>query len=250
VIELSPPLKSISERTQERLGVLRDSQRVYEPNESVYRNLGHKTLIPVVGPSSAGKSVAIDETVRLDSRFGPVRSFSTRDPRSDDTPETMVCLPWDEQHIKRICNTIDAGDAVQYVFHPKTGDVYGTTLDSYPKEYNLLPALSNSVAAMEKLPFRAVLPVGIVAPPEIWAMRFETREFSSADDRKARLAEAAISTAWLLEHPHVAIINNQEGEVEHTATQIRDYALSQGSATPPRDEVTARELLNYIRSIS
>ena len=246
MIELHPPLHSVSERTQERFGIIRDFEHNYDPNDTVRRDLGHISLNPVIGPTAVGKSFVIDELVTLDRKFGKVRSFSTRDPRPDDTPDTMVCLPWDERHIKRICNVIEAGDAVQYAFHPKTGDVYGTTMESYPAEYNLLPALSNSVVAMEALPFRSIRISSLVTTPELWSKWFEQRAFASLSDRKARLSEAALALVWPLEHSHVAIINNREGDALKTARKIRHFALSDGTR-PPRDEGAAEELLEYIR---
>ncbi len=245
MIELSPPLRSVSERTQERLGIIRDLETGYQPNEFVLRDLAHKSLIAIVGPSSVGKSYVIDELVRTTPHFGKVLSFSTRDPRPDDTPDTMVCLPWDERHIKRICNVIEAGDAVQYIFHPKTGDIYGTTLESYPEEYNVLPALSTSVAALDELPFRSIHKVGLVAEPEIWEKWFEKREFSSTADRHARLGEAVSSLEWILSHPEVAIVNNIFGHSEQTTKTIRKFVLK-GKSTP-RDEMAAQALLDHIQ---
>lgn len=250
MIELDPPLSSVSERTQERFGIIRDYLTQYEPNEFVRRDIGHKVVGAIVGPCSVGKSHVIDEVVRLHPEVGKVRTFTTRDPRPDDTPDTISHLPWDERHIKRICNTIEAGDAVQFVFHPMTGDIYGTTLDSYPSEYNILPALSTSIADFEHLPFRAFRSVGLIAAPESWEEWFTAREFASAADRTKRLAEAAQSLEWMLAHPQVAIIENVAGDPTQAAEALYAFITAPGRPTPTREEHIAHELLARIRSMS
>lgn len=248
--EINPPIQSVSERTQERLAHVRESQDDYEPNELILRDIGQKSLALFIGPSLTGKSTLIDEIARLDARFGKVKSFSTREPRPDDTPDTMVCIPWQERDIRRVCNIIEAGDAVQYVFHKKTDDIYGTVLDSYPKQYNLLPALSNSVAPMERLPFRSLRSIGVVITPDELTKRIERRQFASPNDLAKRLAEGATSLAWMLEHPGVAIFNNPDGQLARTALGVRDYITSDSPSNVPRDEDTALQLLRHIRDIT
>ncbi|MEO5949743.1 MAG: hypothetical protein ABIP74_05040 [Candidatus Saccharimonas sp.] len=250
MIELNPPLHSVSERTQERFGIVRDTEATYWPNDDVLRAIGHKSLIPIIGPSAVGKSFIIDTLVGMDPRFDKVLSFSTRNPRREDTPETMACLPWDERHIKRICNTIEAGDAVQYAFHRQTGDIYGTTLESYPGDYNLLPALTTSIANLEQLPFRSLRTIGLVTSPELWSQWFAKREIDLApEDRPKRIAEAANSLTWLLDHPEVAIINNPAGDAFKTAKKIRSYARKSDTANIPRDEKAAQDLLAHVTSL-
>lgn len=249
MIELNPPLQSVSEITQVRLGIIRDISESYQPNESVLRELGHKTLVPIVGPCAVGKSYVIDALVSHHQDWAKVRSFSTRDPRPDDTPDTMVCLPWDERHVKRICNTIEAGEAVQYVFHPKTDDIYGSTVESYPGTYNLLPALSNSVAALERLPFHAVRVAGLVTSPDAWTEWFEQRSFVSSADRRARIAEAALSLEWLLDNTQTAIVTNLPSQPDYAAHAIRAFAAASVDSAPPRDEALAIELYQHVTSL-
>lgn len=246
--ELNPPLHSVSEHTQERFGIIRDFADRYQPNEYVIRDVGRLSLDLIVGPTAIGKSFIIDRLVSSDPRFGKVLSFTTRDPRPDDTPDTIGHLPWDERHIKRICNVIESGDAVQYYFHP-SGDIYGTTMESYPAEHNVLPAMSGSIAAMEALPFRTIRISGLVTTPELWTTWFTQREFATPAERQKRLGEAGASLSWLLAHPYAAIFNNPDGDAVETAQRIRAFSLSNGT-TPPRDEMAAETLLDHIRSLT
>lgn len=239
----------VGEITQERLGIIRDTQESYYPNYRVCSEIAKKSLALLVGPSLTGKSTLIDTIAGHNPKFGKVKSFSTRDPRPDDTPETMECIPWEESEIRRICNVIEAGDGVQYVFHPKTGDIYGTILESYPGRYNLLPALSNSVAPLQKLPFKSLQSIGIVVPRDDFAARIEGRQFASPSDLASRLSEGAISLAWMLDSPDVAIFNNPDGQLGHTAATIRNYIVAENSDNPPRNEAAAEALLRYINSL-
>ncbi len=240
----------VGEITQERLGRIKDDEKYYYPNERVVKAIGEKSLAPFIGPMLTGKSTLIDAIVQLDHRFGKVKSFSTRDPRPDDTPDTMECIPWREPDVRRICNVIDAGDGVQYTFHPTTGDIYGTTLDSYPKQYNLLPALSNSVESLLHLPFNDVRPIGLVVSPDEFTARKRERQFASASDLQKRLAEGAASLEWMLDNPDVAIFSNPDGQLAQTAKDVRKYILADGPDTLwNREEGVAKELLSHIKSL-
>lgn len=240
-------MSSISEITQERLGIIRDTQETYIPNENVLRALGQKTVVGMIGPSSCGKSYLIDALVQHAPEFRHVHSFSTRDPRPDDTPQTMSTIPWEEKRIRGVCNLIDAGEAVQFAFHPTTGDIYGTVLGSYPGYYNILPALSNSMTQLQSLPFKEVKAVGVVTSPDYWDEWFYARSFTP-EDANARIAEAARSLIWLLEHTEAAIVNNVPETTEETLQAIQHFVKTPTGSHTPRDELAAKTLLSHIQA--
>lgn len=246
MIELNPPLESVSEIVQEQLDRVRKLEKTYEPNDDIKRRLADKVLIPIVGPCAVGKSYVIETLVAHYPDFAQVYSLSTRKPRPDDTPATMRHIPWTNRAVQDLCDTIEVGEAVQYVIHPKTDDIYATTLDCYPGTYNLLPALSDSIPGLTRLPFQAMPITGLVTTPEAWTEWFDRRVFSSPADRAARIAEAALSLQWLIDNPQVAIISNVPGEPEHAARAIHAFALDPTSSTPPRDEGRARELYQHV----
>ncbi len=236
----------ISPETQARLDRIREQQPDYTPNAEVREHLGQKSLVMVVGPCAVGKSYVIDSLVTNDARFGKVRSISTRDPRPDDTADTMQLFARDDEHLGQLANRIEAGEAVNYIVHPTTGDIYGTLDDSYPAEFNLLPTLSNSVRDFRKLPFASTHVVGLVTSPAAWKDWFEHRSFASAKDRDSRIAEAVLSIEWLLGDPTASIVTNMPGYPQVTADNIA--RLVDRGATE-RDEATAKSLLGYIKSM-
>ena len=246
MIELNPPHETVSEIVQEQLDLVRKLEKTYEPNDDIKRRLAHKVLIPIVGPCAVGKSYVIETLIANYPDFAQVYSLSTRKPRPDDTPATMRNIPWTNRAVQDMCDTIEVGEAVQYVFHPKTDDIYATTLDCYPGTYNLLPALSGSIPGLERLPFQAMPITGLVTTPEAWTEWFDRRVFSSPADRTARIGEAASSLQWLIDNPQVAIIANIPGKPEHAARAIHALATAPVSPTPPRDEALARTLYQHV----
>lgn len=250
MIELNPPLESVSEIVQEQLDLVRKLEKTYEPNEDIRRRLAQKVLIPIVGPCAVGKSHVIETLITNYPEFAQVYSLSTRKPRPDDTPATMRHIPWTNRAVQDMCDAIGVGEAVQYVFHPKTDDIYATTIDSYPGTYNLLPALSDSIPGLERLPFRAMPITGLVTTPEAWAEWFDRRVFSSPSDRAARIAEAALSLQWLIDNPQVAIISNVPDKPEQAARAIHALAMAPVSLTPPRDIDSTDQLLTHIKELS
>lgn len=239
-------IQSVNERNQERLANIRDYPEYYEPCRDTLAEIGHKSLLMVVGPCAVGKSYAIDTLTAEDDRFGKVRSISTRDPRPDDTPETMQTIAWNNDEIGELCTLIEQGDFVNYTFHPKTGDLYGTLRDSYPAEINVLPTLTGSVDDLTKLPFRYTCVAGLVTTPEAWQTWFESRTFPTPADRAARIAEAVISLEWLLSHADASIVVNAPGDPHYAAHQLQHITAERSVV---RDVETTTALLQHVRSL-
>ena len=99
------------------------SQPEYRPNSRVSAELGTKSLIGIIGPCSVGKNYVIDHLTDNDSRFRSVRSISTREPRPDDTPDTMQLFAKTDEGIGELVTLIEEGRAVSYVIHPTTGEL-------------------------------------------------------------------------------------------------------------------------------
>ena len=236
----------LSSELQQRLDHIRVTQAGYQPNAEVRQALATKSLIAIVGPCAVGKSYVIDTLTGVDDEFAKVRSITTRAPRPDDTPETMQCFPWTEEGIGDLCTHVEAGDAVNYVIHPTTGDLYGTLADSYPATYNLLPALSNSIASLEQLPFHRVFTIGIVATPDDWDRWFSHRDFASPTDRNKRITEAALSLEWLLASPQAAIIRNHAGDPLYATNAIQAVVRDDDCH---RNVSVAESLLEHIKGL-
>lgn len=236
----------VNERIQERLANIRDYPEYYEPSADTRAELGQKSLLMVVGPCAVGKSYVIDALTTLDPAYGKVRSISTREPRADDTPETMQTFAWNNRDIDELCTLIEQGDFVNYTFHPKTGDLYGTLRDSYPADINVLPALATSVDDLSKLPFSSSYIAGLVTTPEAWQTWFDERPFVSPSDRANRIAEAALSLEWLLNRPDASIVVNTPGSPNDAARQLRRLTTD---GLVVRDDAAAATLLKHIRTL-
>lgn len=219
--ELSPHILS-------RLQSVREAQDSYVPNEHVGATLANKELVMIIGPAAVGKSFLIDELTKRHDDFGKVKSFATRPPRPDDTPETMMTIEPSDESLTKILDCIDNRDVVNYSVHPTTHALYGTFTDSYPSTYNLLPTLATSTAALEAAPFRAHHLVGLVATINSWDAWFEKRTFADNNDRRARLLEASVSLDWLLSQPDVDIVVNQKGQIDRAVTDMEEVILGGG----------------------
>ncbi len=239
-------MSSVNERIQERLAVIRDYLGDYHPNTETLEALRRKSLVMLIGPCAVGKSYVIDNLTNRDERYGKVMSISTREPRADDTPETMRCYAWNDIEIGELCTNIEQGDFVNYTFHPKTGDLYGSLPSSYPADVNILPTLANSVNSLSELPFKSVHTVGLVTDPAAWQQWFNERTFAGPADRAARIAEAALSLEWLIGRPDASIVTNQPGDPEVAADAIRTIVTEHVNL---RDTATAEALLTHVKSL-
>lgn len=235
---------SLEPRVQERLAPIQNHPETFTPKESVITELGEKALIMVVSPCGGGKGYAIDLTIALDPRFRKSRSLTSRPPRKDDTPDTIRYIERTNEGIEAFCETIENGDFVNFIFHPETEEIYGTTLIDHPGEFNLMPTLTGSIDYLKSLPFKRTEVIGLTNEPLQWRQWFNAREFRDDADRAARLAEGRTSLQWLLDHPELSIIPNMPDT--DVAAAIQHIAIT-GSLI--RDEAMAIAQLNYMRSI-
>lgn len=221
----------LSPETATRLQGLADTEKDYLPNAAVLRGLRDKSLVMMIGPSCIGKSTVMEEIVTQDMRFGITGSFTTRAPRPDDSKSYDYIASTDET-LARLCKQIEAGEVVNYTAHPTTHDIYGTYLSEYGHPYNLLDTLATSAGYFRKLPFRNNSIVGVVADPDIWAMRLDQRFPLGNPARPKRIAEAVMSFGWLLDQSanDVNWVINEEGRCQEAAQMVIEVALghSQG----------------------
>lgn len=237
-------IDALSHNVRSRLEYIQSHPEDYSPNQTITHELGKKSLVMLIGPCATGKSYVIDQIITSNPDYKKSRSFTTRPPRPDDTPETIRYIDWTDHDIATFCDDIESGNFVNFTFHPKTGEVYGTALQDHPGAYNLMPTLANSVAQLETLPFASAPKIGLVTPPHQWDAWFATREFNNPHDREARIGEGISSLEWLLEHDSASIVTNtQSMRAAHAIQRIVASGLGE------RDEQTADELLGHLTSL-
>jgi len=234
----------LSPEVQSRLDTARFAEATYQPREDIASRLGEKVLIMLVGPAAAGKTYIMDEVVASDPRFQRVSVFTTRTARPDDAPGMFRCLPHDDEHVSQLLGLIDEREVVQYAVHPTQGTIYGTMVDDYPGEANLLATLSGSVEHMRRLPFKEAYAVCLATMPDDWQSWFDDRFPVGHPDRIKRLGEAVSSLEWMLDEANQGIIRwvpNFAGQPEVAAREI--ISVTDGTE-PKRDET----LVDYAKA--
>lgn len=226
---------------QQRFDTAAEAQYTYQPADSVRRVIASKALLMVVAPAAMGKSYVISHAIAADPHFAQTISFSTRDPRPGDEGN-MRTIPRDNEHIGLLLDLIEAGQLVNYAIFPTTGMVYGTDLSSYPGEVNLMPTLANSVDTLRRTGFGKSITIGLVAPPETWAAWFNARFPEPTSEKTARLKEALLSIAWLLQDDSVCWLINREGEADAVVSEL--VALAHANKPTPNEQAVtyAQEL--------
>lgn len=200
--------------------------------------LAEKTLVMLVGPVATGKSTIIQAAAALDPAFSYVQSFTSRAQR-DVNDNSYMFLPLDT--VKQLH---ESGQTVTFIEHPTTGDLYGTTADSYSTEYSVLDTLFNTVQTYRGLPFKNTIVVSITTNPEAWKKFFHARFPYESEDGKMRLEEARLSTQWSLSqsNDHYWLVN--DGSPEDVARKL--IAIARGTSKGDVGEPTARELLETL----
>ncbi len=242
----------VSPEVLARLQSVREKQDAYIPNEKVGATLASKELVMIIGPAAVGKSFLIDELTKRHEDFSKVKSFATRPPRPDDTPETMMTIEPSDDSLTKILDRIDSGDVVNYSVHPTTNALYGTFTDSFPSTFNLLPTLASSTTALEAAPFREHHLIGLVASVGSWDTWFEKRMFTDNKDRHARLLEAASSLDWLLTQSDVTLVVNQKGQLDRTIADMEEVIFERGAISDKKEYWTstvAEHLSEHIETL-
>lgn len=200
--------------------------------------LAEKTLVMLVGPVATGKSTIIQAASALDETFSYVQSFTSRAQR-DVNDNSYMFLPLDT--VKQLH---ESGQTVTFIEHPTTGDLYGTTADSYATEYSVLDTLFNTVQTYRSLPFKNTIVVSITTSPDAWKKFFMARFPYESEDGKKRLEEARLSTQWSLSQStdHYWLVN--DGSPEEVARKL--IAIARGTSKGDVGEPIARELLETL----
>lgn len=193
---------TLSPSVQARLSTARMLQLAYKPNQAIADQLRQKNVLMMVSPSSCGKSYIMEQVIERDPTCHHVIDMTTRPPRPDDIPGHFVYLPHDNSHVSDYLNRIENKELVQYAVHPTTGYLYGSDIDGYPGQYNLLETLSSMVTFMRTLPFQRSIVIGVVVRPEQWQQWFDARFPVGHEERVKRLDEAIMCLSWLTDTTH------------------------------------------------
>lgn len=223
----------------------------YEVSSQTYEILESKTLIPLLGPFAVGKTTIMKSVVDQDPSFTRVRSFTTREKRHNEDENTYVFLDHNEENLRRIIAQIGTRALVQFMVHPTTKNIYGSTIDSYgPQEYALLDIVPKALPALENLPFREIKLVEVVVPPEEWSKRMEQRlRHSDPGDIQNRLQEGVHNLEWAFERDdQIAWLNNGDRPVTDAAQDFIGIAKGNYTDTKSAKKI-GYSLLQKIREL-
>ncbi len=213
----------LSADVQQRLLAAHDSEGTYRPNHAIRNQLRDKTLVMIVGPAAIGKSFIMNRITDHGSDLCRAPVFTTRDARPDDDPGMFRTMPHNDATISAILDLIDTGHVVEYIVHPTSERIYGTTLSDFPCTFNLLPTLSNTVDHLRQLPFKQTYVIGLSTDPEAWKTWLIARYPRPSKERTRRLDEAISSLTWLLAPEHQSYIywvENTPNQPDITARAI------------------------------
>jgi guanylate kinase len=209
--------------------ILRDESfeklvEAYRPPD-LSKQLGAKTMVAVVGPSSVGKTSLIQEIVSNNTDdFHAVQTLTTRPPSPRDDNGSMRYLPHNQEGFDQLRTKMAQGELVQAKIHDTTGYIYATELSDYPKPYNLLATLATEVHKFRRLPFGYIATIGVAADPRFAWKPWLLERFADSTPAEVnkRLAEARISLDWLLNDAETMWVENRPGEaaLQYTANEI------------------------------
>lgn len=214
----------------------------------VREELSKKILIPLVGPSSVGKTTVMRAVVDLHPEFARSSGFTTRPRREDEELDTYRFLSNDENQRNEIIKQFQNGELINFVIHPTTGYLYGTSLADYSAQYNLLDMLSSEVVNFQALGFAACRTIMIVTTPAEWQERFDSRKFDPEESQK-RIIEGIDSLKWGLEqHGAVRWIENPEGGIRDTVDHVFAIADNKLHENDEQARKIGEELLAHLES--
>lgn len=212
-------------------------------------SLASKTLIMIVGPTAIGKSTLMNHVATIEPAFARVKSFTTRPPRENDEPDQYFYLTpesLDEQ--------LGAGTVITDVTLAGTDLHYGTLINSYRGEFNMLDTLAQSVATYRSLPFYSKHTISLTTEPTAWLRWLQTRYPEPSELKTKRLEEAKVSITWSLaqQNNHHWLINTPDS-LEETARQLirigRDEH-TQASETAKQYAMTMLDAIDSLLSLN
>lgn len=222
----------------------------YETSDTVKHVLQQKELVPLIGPFAVGKTALMRAAENLDRKFGRVRSFTTRPRRAGEEDDAYDFLPHSDATLQRIHAQATQRELVQFIVHPTTGNVYGSTVDSYRTTYSMLDTMPSSLPGLLSLPFREIKKVVVAVPPDVWEQRMAERlRDGDASDIRKRLAEGVANITWSLDQGNdLAWIINGARDIKATARDLI-RTVKDGRKPDKSARATAAQLLARLRTL-
>jgi len=210
----------------------------YRPAPHVLERLKQLDFVAVVGPTSAGKSTAINDAIKRWPEIHMVLNTTSRPPRAGERQGVDYFFRTREEMEMQISR----GEYVQ-VAPNLFGYLYATEPEGYPTEgVAVLAVLAEAIPAFRALPFKSTRTIFMTPPSwDIWQWRLRSHSFT-LDQLKGRIHEAVQSLKFGLEDTQSQFIVSDSREL--AAEDFATLALSKPMSDRLRaDQDRAREIV-------
>lgn len=182
--------------------------------------IAKKVIIPIVGPTSVGKTTLMRAVAAADKDIYRSRGFTTRPRQTGEPEDTYRFLPNTPKQQQELIQQMATGELLQSAIHPETGYLYGTNIDDYQGKYNIISTLSSEVANFQAMGFYDCKVIMLVAAPTDWQKRFFDRDFSK-DEANKRIKEGITSINWALaQDGGVRWVENKQDRLDESVSDI------------------------------
>jgi|GEM_PF-1484588 len=166
-------------------------EALYKPSDpKTLQALATVTLATFVGPTAVGKNFNMEMT-----GLPQAGTITTRDPREGDVNYRYFD---DEAFFQKI----NRGEFAQYGVYGPEGPMYATDVKDYtPNAKNVMDTTYGGVETLiDRGVFKAVRPIGVLAPVDLWESRLEKRFAGQPANKIAsRLTQASETLAAIQE---------------------------------------------------
>lgn len=212
--------------------------------------IAQKIIIPIIGPTSVGKTELMRLLVNTDDTFYRSMGFTTRPKHLGEAEDTYRFLPNSAEQQQEIIQQMTTGELLQFAIHPETGYLYGTNIDDYQGTYNVISTFGSEVSNFRSLGFASCVPIMLVASPNDWHERFVARKFTEDEARK-RVKEGISSIEWGLQQDGaVRWVENKKNQLAQAVSEVIAIAKNQPYEYDQNAELVAKQLLHHLHSIA
>lgn len=225
----------------------RQGQESYRTNEQNRELLASKHFTALVGPAGIGKSTAMQRATEIDSSFTVVGTQTSRPQRTNDNPALYRYIITDED-FDTLQKDIEQKEVIQYAIDPTNDVIYLSRAEDYPGTYNLGDVWASAVPDFQKLGFKTLTTIALVADPVDWESWFHERFQTGDETAKKRIKEAQLALPMLIDGPlELKWLLNKNGDLDQTARGIID--LSRGGESQIDGPAIAKRMLEATKRL-
>jgi guanylate kinase len=203
-----------------------------ELSEQFRARIGEAAIVFFAGPTEVGKSTQADAlTDRYPDIFGSIRSFMDRPIKLGEPADAAHFLPRTPETHELLQAKAAAGEILNIIQHPTTGNIYGTFAEDFVSQYNILPTLTSAIPEFRRqTPFRQHVTVAFATSPGVWDERVMARARGSheaARDMLKRLDEAQTCLEWCRQDDQTIFFSATPNRIAENTRRLKQIILSE-----------------------